>query len=238
MSRTGVILAAGLGSRLAEADPDALKPLTQVAGKPLLIGAIDGLRTAGCSRVVVVLGYRAAEIEREVRAVLGERSDVVFVANPAFRLANGVSVLAAAPHVAGTFVLTMADHVFDATCYRIARETVPPEGGAVLLVDEEVERVFDLDDATKVEVADGRIVAIGKSLATYNAIDTGLFVCTEGLFDALRRHRDVHGDAGLSDGIGALADAGLMRVCGIEDGDWQDVDTPEMLAEARRRFGA
>ena len=43
MSLTGVVLAAGFGSRLREHDPAAVKPLTQVAGKPLLVGAIDGL---------------------------------------------------------------------------------------------------------------------------------------------------------------------------------------------------
>jgi choline kinase len=238
VSRTGVVLAAGFGSRLREHDPAAVKPLTQVAGKPLLVGAIDGLLEAGCTHVVVVLGYRADAIAAEVAAARGSVDDVTFVPNPEFALANGVSVLAAAPHTPGTFVLTMADHVFDATCYRVARETEPPEGGAVLLVDRRVDEVFDLDDATKVAVEGDQIVAIGKTLTAYNAIDTGLFVCTGGLFDALRHTRAARGDASLSEGIAALAERGLMRVRDIEGGDWQDVDTPEMLAEARRRFGA
>ncbi len=237
-TRTGVILAAGFGSRLRDADPDALKPLTPVAGRPLLIGAIEGLRKAGCGRVVVVLGFAAAEIEAGVRAASPHIDGVVFAENPRYELANGVSVLAARPHIEGTFVLTMADHVFDDTCYQVARDTEPVEGGAVLLIDRDVDGVFDLDDATKVLVDGNRIADIGKQIPTYNAIDTGLFVCTEGLLDALQSTLDARGDTSLSDGVATLCATGRMHVTDIGTGRWQDVDTPEMLAEARRTFGA
>lgn len=236
-TRTGVILAAGFGSRLRDADPDALKPLTPVAGRPLLVGAIEGLRRAGCGRVVVVLGFAAAEIEAGVREAAPDLGDIVFVENPRYELANGVSVLAAAPHIAGAFVLTMADHVFDDACYAVARDTTPVDGGAVLLIDRDVDGVFDLDDATKVLTDGDRIAAIGKQISDYDAIDTGLFVCTRGLLDALQTTLDERGDTSLSDGVATLCATGRMHVRDIGAGRWQDVDTPEMLAEARRVFG-
>jgi choline kinase len=46
--------------------------------------------------------------------------------------------------------------------------------------------LLDIDDATKVDVAaDGRIVRIGKTIASYNAIDTGLFLATPALAEAI-----------------------------------------------------
>ncbi|HLE55461.1 MAG TPA: NTP transferase domain-containing protein, partial [Rhodothermia bacterium] len=65
--RTGVVLAAGLGSRLQGAsDETLLKPLTPVGGRPLILRTIDSLSKAGCSSVVVVVGHGAADIESTV----------------------------------------------------------------------------------------------------------------------------------------------------------------------------
>ena len=49
-----------------------------------------------------------------------------------------------------------------------------------------------------------RITAIGKDLGAYDALDTGLFVCSPTLFDALDA-RDAGGDTTLSGGIRQLA---------------------------------
>lgn len=236
-TRTGVVLAAGFGSRLeGVSDDTALKPLTPVAGVPLLHRTLRSLEIAGCERVVIVVGH-GAEVVREAAALgYGGAMDVRFVVNERYDLANGVSVLAARDAVDDDFVLTMADHVFSDDVMRLAGSHAPPTGGATLLVDYDIDGVFDLDDATKVQEEDGRIVAIGKQIADYNCIDTGLFVCTEALMEALADVFEEHGDASLSDGVQRLAAAGRMTVLPIGDGFWQDVDTPAMLDEAERRL--
>ncbi|RMF65721.1 MAG: nucleotidyltransferase, partial [Bacteroidetes bacterium] len=66
----------------------------------------------------------------------------------------------------------------------------------------------------------------------YNCIDTGAFVCTEGLMDALEAVYAEQGDASLSEGVARLAAEGLMYVLDIGEGFWQDVDTPAMLRYA------
>lgn len=233
--RTGVVLAAGFGSRLRDAS--ALKPLTPVAGEPLLLRTFRSLGLAGCARVVVVLGHGADTIRAEVEAAYDGPADLRFVVNDQYHLANGLSVLAAREAVAGgDFVLTMADHVFGDDVMRLAAAHTPPERGATLLVDRNVAGVFDLDDATKVLESDGHIVQIGKQIADYNCIDTGLFVCTNALMEALDLEVAQRGDASLSDGVQRLAAAGRMTVLPIGGGLWQDVDTPAMLAEAERRL--
>ncbi|MBT8399946.1 MAG: NTP transferase domain-containing protein [Rhodothermia bacterium] len=236
--RTGVVLAAGFGSRLAEGRTDSLKPLTQVGGKPLIQRTLDSLLHAGCDTVVIVLGFRAGHLEEEIRGVYSGPLSLRFVYNPNFDKSNGLSVLAARPYVNGEFVLVMADHVVSDDVMKIARDHQPPADGASLLVDRKISTIFDMDDATKVSTNGDRIVAIGKTLTEFDCIDTGVFVCTDGLFDALDEVRVEKGDASLSDGIASLARHGVMTAVDIADGFWQDVDTPEMLAHAERSLAA
>ena len=232
--RSGVILAAGFGTRLKGVTDDTeLKPLTPVAGEPLLVRTVRSLELAGCERVVIVVGHGAEEVEADFRAVYPGDAEIVFAVNARYELSNGLSVLAAKPHTPGDFVLTMADHVLGAEVMAIAAEHVPPKGGATLLVDHKLDTIFDMDDATKVlATPDGRIEAIGKQIPTYNCIDTGVFICTQALMDAIEATFEAHGDASLSHGVATLSQSGRMTVRDIGDGFWQDVDTPEMLGHA------
>ena len=150
---------------------------------------------------------------------------------------NGLSVLAARPFIEGGFILTMADHVFGDEVMVLAGSYVPAPGHAALLVDYKLDSILDVDDATKALVEDGNIIAIDKKLADFNAVDTGVFVCTDGLMDVLQALDDENGDASLSDGVRRLAAFGRMHALDIGDGFWQDVDTPEMMGHAERVLG-
>ncbi len=237
--RTGIVLAAGFGSRLAgSAAATALKPLTPVAGTPLILRTLGSLARAGCERAVIVLGYAPEAVRSAVEAHYHGPPEVQYVRNERFELQNGLSVLAAAPFAGDPFLLMMADHVVDEDMMEHARRHTPPPGGATLLVDYKLEAVFDMDDATKVRERGGRVQAIGKDLTTYNCVDTGVFVCTAGLIEALEEEVTRRGDAALSDGVRRLAAQGRMRTLDIGDSFWQDVDTPAMLAHAEARLSA
>lgn len=69
--RVAVVLAAGKGTRLQSELPKVLHP---AGGRPLLAWVLDAARAAGCSRLVVVVGHKAAE----VRAAL-DAPDVTWV---------------------------------------------------------------------------------------------------------------------------------------------------------------
>src|SRR5260370_34729047 len=85
----------------------------------------------------------------------------------------------------------------------------------------------------KVKTKGDRVVAIGKDLQDYDAIDTGLFVCPPEIFKYLEQaKRD--GDCSLADGVRAMAADGKVRATDIGDAWWQDIDTPEMLAQAEK----
>lgn len=237
---TGVILAAGFGTRLrGVSDKTELKPLTLVGGLPLLQRAVRSLEVAGCARVVVVVGHGKQDVIDSLEGYTG-KTEVVFADNPRFDLKNGVSVLSARPFLLGDrFILSMADHVLGDEVMHLAGQHVPPAEGATLLVDWKLESIFDMDDATKVLAEDAglgeaekKIKRIGKMIPEYNCVDCGVFVCTTALMDRIAEFYAAHGDASLSEGVQALSDTGRMTVLDIGDGFWQDVDTPEMLAHA------
>lgn len=233
MKRTGVILAAGFGSRLAGVvDDTSLKPLTPVAGKPLLLRTLRSLEIAGCTKIVIVLGHGAAKIEQTVTEAYQGELELCFAVNDKYHLANGLSVLAASDHIEDEFVLTMADHILGDEMMKIAAQYKPVPNGAALLVDYKLDTVFDMDDATKVLEKDGRITSIGKQINDFNCVDTGVFVCTKGLLSGIEAVYNKTGDASLSDGVGDLAGKGMMHTVDIGDSFWQDVDTPEMLSHA------
>ena len=148
---------------------------------------------------------------------------------------NGVSVLKARDQIRDTFLLLMADHIFEPRTARALLEEPLAPGEVILAVDPKLDRIFDLDDATKVRRDGDHIVDIGKEIADYDAFDTGMFLCSPALFDALESVKK-EGNCSLSDGMRVLGREGRLRAFDIEDAVWQDVDTPEALAYAESIF--
>lgn len=76
MKINGIILAAGLSSRMK-----ALKPLLKLKEKTIIEYSIDSMLQSGVQQVVVVLGYRAPEVEA-VLLSKGVRPQLVLTRNP------------------------------------------------------------------------------------------------------------------------------------------------------------
>src|ERR1700712_3157586 len=108
-----LIIAAGFGSRLL--DVSTSKPLTPIAGVPLIELGVRQAQAAGVRRVVVVTGHEAARVEAFLPE-LGARIGVEVVAERCadWSLPNGYSVMAGAARIAGDYLLMMADHIFAA----------------------------------------------------------------------------------------------------------------------------
>ena len=233
------MLAAGRGSRLVSYAPYP-KPLKPVAGVPLLVRILRGLASQGIREAIVVVGFQGDQIRRVIGAERGLGLAVTFVENTLWEKSNGVSLLQAAAHIDRDCILTMADHLFAPEIVGRLAAADLPAGACTLGVDYDIERCFDLDDATKVQIEAGHIAQIAKDLPEYNAIDTGVFRITPLLIDELARLEVERGDASLSDGVRALARRGLFFGTDVGDARWIDVDTPEAHARAEamvRVFG-
>lgn len=229
-----VILMAGAGSRLGEAGGAIAKPLVRVGGVPLISYALDAFQRAGVRTVHAVMGAQSEQLAAELERLLPARMSFNPIINPNWQKQNGVSVLCAAGRVRAPFFLAMGDHLFDfaileALLFRGDRQLVN------LAIDWKIESIFDLDDAMKVQTQGEGLVAIGKDLRDYDAIDTGVFLCSDEIFAYLQRAQIERDDCSLSDGVRLLAAEGKMRVVDVGEAWWQDVDTPEMLARAEQQ---
>ena len=192
-------------------------------------------REAGIERFVIVAGYRADLLRRWLSDRSVDGISVTLIENPEYHKANGVSALAAKMELNQPFLLLMSDHIFEPrTAKALLRQHVADDE-VILAVDSKIDRVFDLDDATKVRCEGEHVVEIGKDLFRYNALDTGMFLCSPALFQQLEVAKK-KGDCSLSDGMRKLAQDRKLKAFDIGDGHWQDVDSPQALAHAEEIF--
>jgi choline kinase len=230
-----LILAAGNGSRIASMSGGIPKPLVPLCGVPLLKHVMMSSQQAGIKKFVIVAGYRANLIRRwlDTRSLPG--ISVTLIENLEYHKANGVSALTAKDEFDNPFLLLMADHIFEPKTAKALLQQPLAGDEVILAVDSKLDDVFDLDDATKVRREGSHVIEIGKDLARYDALDTGMFLCSPALFDRLESaKRD--GDCSLSDGMRQLAREQKLRAFDIGHAHWHDVDSPEALVHAENIF--
>ena len=223
MSRA-IILAAGMGTRLVKGF-DFPKPLKRVAGVPLIVRVLRSLERAGVTEVGIVIGYLGDALMAGLRRYRFQL-DIELIVNDEYTKPNGTSLLKAKHLVDRPTYVLMSDHLWAPSLFREVAAFPLAEDEAVLGVDYRIDRCFDLDDATKVRLRGDRIIEIGKEIPAYHAIDTGVFRITPALIAALEEADGPEG-CSLSQGVGALAARGKMRVADVRGATWIDVDTPQ-----------
>jgi len=228
--RQALVLAAGNGDRFKNRTRES-KLLEPVLGRPLILRTIETAREAGIRVFEIVVGYHADRVREAIERHAPRDLTLHFTYNQDWHLENGVSVLAARTRLRSRFALLMGDHLFAArTLGQLLLARVNPDE-SLLAVDSRPTTPEIAAEATKVRLSGSRVVAIGKALTEYDALDTGLFVCAPALFDALEAAR-ANGDTTLSGGIRILAGRGLMRSFDVGDATWCDIDTIEDLHSA------
>jgi len=233
-----IVLAAGNGDRFQNGSPDS-KLIRPVLGVPLIIRTVDSAARAGIRHIDMVLGYQAGQVRQ---LVVREKPASVFVRfhfNPRWHEENGLSVLAARSHFTDDrFALLMGDHLFESdTLLRVLNTPAGPDE-SLLAVDRRPAPPAVSEEATRVRLDSGnRVVAIGKMIEPFDALDTGLFVCAPTLFAALDESCAA-GDTTLSGGVRRLAGRGLIRGVDIGDRTWFDIDTVADLENAEGLLSA
>jgi choline kinase len=231
-----LIVAAGFGSRLRSLSE--CKPLTPVAGVPMIEHVVRAAAAGGASDFTVVTGHEAERLEAFL-AALAERSGlpIACVRTEDWTRPNGLSVVSGAAAIDGDHLLMMADHLFDPAIVARLIEA-GADDGVTLAIDRDVSNpLIDLDDATKVSTdGNGVIIEIGKTLENYDAFDTGLFLATPALPTAIREAVSVGKSGSISDGMQLLADRGQAHCLDVTGCWWLDVDDPPSHALAEQRL--
>ncbi len=230
-----LIIAAGQGSRLRSLGE--IKPLVPLLGVPLIERVIRSAREGGADRFVVVTGYEGEKVGAFL-STLAQRLgvEITRIHNDQWEKENGYSVLRAREAL-GTdpFLLLMADHLFDPSVIQKLKTTPRGNDEVLLAVDRKLDNpLVDMEDVTRVAVDEqDRIRGIGKGLASFDGFDTGLFLCTPVIFDALERSCREHDDTTLSGAIRVLAAEGKARAVPVEQ-FWIDVDDEAAFRRAEQ----
>ena len=230
-----VLLAAGRGTRMRELTQELPKPMLQVRGKPVLQHIVEGLRVAGLTDFLIVVGWHAevvrdffsdgsklgVRIEYATQVVQDGTGKVVelareFVGSDPFVLSYGDILIAPENYPRICAALAGVEAVVS-----VKRSEDVSQGGAVFVNDK-----FELIDLRE-KPKPGEPTS-----PWYNA---GIYGFRPGIFDFIAKlERSPRGEYELTDAIRNLAFAG-NKVQALElAGDWADVRDPEILAQLNR----
>ncbi len=229
-----LIIAAGRGERLrAKGHP---KPLVPVLGVPMIARVIHTAAQAGVDDFFVVTGYEGDQVRAYLDTISRDHGyRITCLENPDWRHENGLSVLRAKGTIREPFLLLMSDHLFDPAILKKLLREGPVDEGVALVVDRRAAPPFvDLRDATKVTLEGERVIRIGKGLTPFDALDTGIFLCTPAIFDALEESVENRGDGTLTGGVRVLAERGKVRAVDADGAFWIDIDDIYALRRAER----
>lgn len=139
-SLTGVILAAGKGSRMNRLPTELPKPVLPLLDKPIIFYQLQSMARLGIRRAVVVVGYRGFEIVRQIERLSGLDIEIEYVhQEEALGIAHCVGRLE--HRIDGPFLLFLGDMFFHAPRLRemldaAARPGVDAVLGAILEADD------------------------------------------------------------------------------------------------------
>ena len=236
----GVILAAGIGSRLRPMTNHKPKCMVRCAGKPLLQYQIDAYAAAGIREIYVLVGYEAQAIVDYCKHL--KYVKVHIIENTEYETTNNMySLHLLREHLHGKpFILNNADLAVDRA---LVRRLVEFPAADAVAVDTSVY----LDESMKVTVdADGHIRDIAKTIGRETAlgcsIDFYKFSAAAGavLFGEIARI--VEGEGLLREwtevAMQRLFQSGRLDFlpCDIAGLDWVEIDNYDDLALADRLF--
>jgi choline kinase len=227
MVTQAIILAAGQGRRLWPYTKDRPKCLLDIGGRSIIEHQVDLLVAEGIRHITVVIGYMGSK----VREVLGSR--VAYCENELFASTSSMySLWLARDAAAHGFLVVNSDVLFHRD---ILKSLLDSPHGDALAVD--FESVL-AEEEMKVQVRDGRVVALSKQLSNGDGENLGMIKLTaEGsrvLFtkiDELLRQN--HRRVMVPFALNAIAPSYPLAAVPVQGLPWIEIDFPEDYERAR-----
>jgi HAD superfamily hydrolase (TIGR01450 family) len=128
----GIILAAGVGSRLRPMTNTKPKCLVTTAGKPILQYQIDAYKEAGIGELLIIVGYEGGAIREFCKHIKDIKINII--ENPDYEMTNNMySLYLAKKHLADrNFILNNADLSIDSS---IVKKLLEHESENAIVVD-------------------------------------------------------------------------------------------------------
>jgi glucose-1-phosphate thymidylyltransferase len=228
----GLILAAGLGTRLRPLTYTRAKPVLKVANKPMIVYAIENLRDAGISEIgLVVSNQTRSDIETAVQGLTGVKLEYVLQEK---QLGLAHAVKQAEPFLAGDdFCMYLGDNLFErgVKAYVEAFHANPCDAviGLIQVADPREFGVAVLDEGGKIV----RLVEKPKEPPSNLAV-AGVYCFNNKILRVIDNLKpSARGEYEITDAIVGLMEHGTVR--GLEvQGWWKDTGRAFDLLDANR----
>lgn len=230
-----LILAAGLGTRLAPITNDRPKSLVSVNGQPILFKQIDNLHENGITDITIVSGYKANVLEKAVHELYPE---INIIESADYANTNNMYSAYIARNVVsgGDFLMMNADVFYDAS---VITALLACEAPNAIVTDIGTY----IEESMKVVEKDGRLVAISKQITPEDALGASIDVykfskeggnvffakCAEYIEE--RKQLKMWSEVALNDILSEV----VFKACPL-DGRWLEIDNHGDLADAEKLF--
>lgn len=163
-----LILAAGLGSRLAPITDNCPKSLVPVNGKPILMKQIENLYENGITDITIVSGYKAEILESKVKELYPE---INIINSVDYATTNNMysAYMAKEALADSDFLMMNADVFYDASVITALLKFDAPNA---IVTD----IGYYLEESMKVVEENGRLVKISKAITEAEALGASIDV--------------------------------------------------------------
>jgi glucose-1-phosphate thymidylyltransferase len=229
----GLILAAGLGTRLQPITSLRPKPTISVANRPLIHYALDDLIDAGVSDIGIVVSHDTIDHLKDVVEGYRDARYTFVLQNPPRGLAHAVEV---SREFLGddAFVMYLGDNLFEQGIGAFVDAFRPDEGvnAVMALVRVDDPRAFGV-----AVVEDGRITRLVEKPQDppSDLAIAGVYVFDRSVHDAIDGlEPGAKGEFQITDAIARMIDRGDLVVPVEVAGWWKDTGTAEDILDANR----
>ena len=226
---TGIVLAAGEGTRLRPLTHNRPKTMLPAADRPILEHVLDVLVECGIEQLCVIVGYQHERVQEHFGHAY--RDVPITYVHQRKQLGSAHALLQAKNEVEGPMLVLNGDRVIDE---RIVSEvTIGFDGTPTLAVMEH----STPSNYGAVRVSNGRLTELEErpEADTYRLINAGVYAFDESVFDAIQRTPRRSGELPLPDVIETLLSDGEVRAVQT-DGLWVDATYPWDLLFLKREL--